>query len=102
MKKYKPSNGTEGAMFTSKFCERCKNEKFIHTNSEKDRKCQIFSKTLITDVTDEEYPTQWQYGTDGRPTCTAFDYHKWYDKDGNFLDDGVEPEFIDPNQLNLF
>jgi len=27
---------------------------------------------MFYDTKDEEYPEEWQYGTDGQPICTAF------------------------------
>ena len=101
-KKYCPSNGTEGMIFVSKFCEQCIHEKFMHTQNENDKKCDIFSRTLIHDVTDKEYPLEWQYDENGNPTCTSFVKWDWGSEDD---EDGLNepPPDIpdDPNQLVL-
>lgn len=62
--KYRPSNGTEGGIFTSATCDQCYRGKT--------RSCVILAATFAFDVEDDEYPTEWQYGLDGQPTCTAF------------------------------
>lgn len=62
--KYRPSNNTEGDFFICAFCERCKN------NAEDN--CSILWATLVTDVDDPKYPSEWQYGEDGQPLCTEF------------------------------
>ena len=63
-KKYRPSNGTEGDFFICVFCDRCK--KSAGDN------CPILWATLINDVEDPGYPSEWQYGEDGQPLCTQF------------------------------
>lgn len=100
LKKYQPSNGTEGEIFMDKFCNRCKREKFTHTLNDDDAKCPILTQTMVVSVQDEQYPTEWIYDEHDNPTCTAFSLHIWHDLDGNIK----EPEEVtnDPNQLNLF
>ena len=61
--KYRPSNGTEGDLFISGNCYHC---------MEDGDNCEILHRTFAHDVEDPEYPSEWQYGTDGQPTCTAF------------------------------
>lgn len=34
--------------------------------------CQILADTMAYNVDDPEYPSEWQYGKDGHPVCTAF------------------------------
>lgn len=65
---YQPSNGTEGDIFMGQFCYRC--VKFPHSPDAKNQ-CMIVLRTMAHNVTDPEYPIQWQHGPDG-PTCTAF------------------------------
>jgi len=64
--KYRPSNGTEGEIFKESYCYRC-----IEDDGE-DKLCEILTNTMFYDTKDEEYPEEWQYGTDGQPICTAF------------------------------
>lgn len=61
-----------------------------------ERQCEILADSMVFDVNDEEYPKEWIYGDDGKPTCTKHKYHDW-ENDG-------EPELPidDPDQLNLF
>lgn len=98
--KYRPSNGSEGCAFMDHFCEHCANEKFIHTNRHGDLQCNIADRSMIYDLKDPEYPSEWTYDQDGLPTCTAWKYFKWeLDNDGNLIDPPPAP---DPNQLSLF
>ena len=70
--KYRPSNGTEGDIFTSYYCANCLNEEWMHTGNDNDKKCEILSNTMIFDIDLKEYPSEWQYTKEGQPTCTAF------------------------------
>lgn len=54
MRKYRPSNGTEGMCFIAEYCENCIHEKFMYTNNEKDKKCNILSNTMIYDFEDDD------------------------------------------------
>lgn len=68
---YRPSNGTEGEMFRAKFCERCalldvEDEEFGM------RTCAILGDVFAFQIQEKEYPKQWCYDDDGKPTCTAF------------------------------
>lgn len=58
---YRPSNGTEGAIFEERWCQRCARE-----DVDKDDLCDIHGNALFGDP-----PTEWVY-KDGKPTCTAF------------------------------
>lgn len=101
-KKYQPSNGTEGMWFCEKFCDQCVHEKYVHTLNENDNKCDIFSRSMVYDVQDPEYPTEWVYDENDKPTCTSWVKWDWdKDDDGNW-NDPPQPEPIDPNQLMLF
>lgn len=64
--KYRPSNGTEGESFMERYCYRCKHES-------PQAPCPIIGNTMAHDVDDEQYPTEWIYGADGKPTCTKFE-----------------------------
>lgn len=98
--KYQPSNGSEGCGFVELFCCNCLHEKFMHTQNHEDKKCDIFSRTLIYDTEDKEYPEEWTYDENNNPTCTAWQKWDWGNDDD---EDGLNkpPEIIpdDPNQL---
>lgn len=75
--KWRPSNGTEGDVFMSMNCHQCEFGKFMREgmhfdDAEEHERCAIVGVTFVLDVEDEGYPVEWQYGTDGQPTCTAF------------------------------
>jgi hypothetical protein len=93
-RKYVPSNGTEGEGFIEAFCWRffhwrfieafcwnCANEKWIHTFKDGDKKCDILSRSMIYRVEDEEYPKEWIYDENGKPTCTAWKEWDWKNGD---------------------
>lgn len=62
-KPYRPSNGTEGASFSARFCDRCAKLNLFGG-------CKILLNAEIYDIDDKRYPKQWVY--DPKPTCTAF------------------------------
>ena len=62
--KWQPSNGFEGELFISMQCVNCAKWQ--------DGTCEIMLRTMCFGVEDDEYPQEWQYGTDGQPKCTAF------------------------------
>ena len=70
-KKYRPANGSEGMRFMARFCDRCAKEEYDERHPEKG--CRILAATMAFDVDDEEYPDEWTYDQDGKPTCTAFE-----------------------------
>ena len=65
IKRYQPSNGTEGDIFYGHFCAHC-------TREAGNRECMIYLKTMFHKVTDKEYPREWRYDENGNPMCTAF------------------------------
>lgn len=70
IRKYRPSNGTEGCSFRNAWCEVCEHDrKFREEESEP---CEILGLTFIYDAEDEKYPEQWIYDETGKPKCTAF------------------------------
>lgn len=75
--KYRPSNGTEGECFFESWCRHCQRDKAMREGANLDEcddteRCDIIANTFAYDVDDAEYPTEWQYGKDGQPCCTAF------------------------------
>lgn len=71
VKKYQPSNGTEGEAFIDHWCGRCARDNFNPGTGQGG--CPILAYSLALDLSDPEYPAQWQYGDDGQPKCTAFE-----------------------------
>lgn len=64
---YRPSDGTEGALFMAKFCAACSREDT----------CQIWVTTMFLDADDPDYPPEWvtsDHKTSPPRTarCTAF------------------------------
>jgi hypothetical protein len=103
---FAPSNGTEGMIFTSAFCDRCLHEKFNHTQNDSDKKCDILTRSVIywPDTQDPNYPSEWQYSAEGWPVCTSWQYWDW-DNDGDPDDPdnpATPPPAPDPAQLDLF
>lgn len=75
--KYQPSNGTEGDCFFAAWCCKCARDKAMREGCDLDEcddneRCDIVTRTMCFKVEDPEYPTEWQYGKDGQPCCTAF------------------------------
>lgn len=101
MKKlYRPSNGTEGEHFMDKHCMNC-----IHCDPNPDGKkqCDILFRALSFDTNEKEYPVEWTYDSEGKPTCT--NWRKWdWGNDGN-PDDPENPKApvpVNQNQISLF
>lgn len=70
--KYQPCNGSEGDWFTGQFCDQCAHDAgYRETNNGSDG-CQILMLTLCHNVTDKEYPEEWTYDKNGKPTCTKY------------------------------
>lgn len=65
IEKYRPSNGTEGDIFMSKWCANCIEDTELSP-------CEIIFRTLTYNEDDEEYPDKWTYNDAGIPICTAF------------------------------
>lgn len=68
--KYRPSNGTEGEMFMSRWCAKC--ERAAAFREDRGDSCPIVDDVMAYDEDHESYPTEWQIGEDGQPKCTAF------------------------------
>ena len=72
MKKYEPSNGTEGCWFTGLFCDNCEHERAYRNNPEKAAGCKILTNTFLFSTNDKYYPGEWTFDKDDKPTCTSF------------------------------
>lgn len=95
VKPYYPSNGTEGLAFEEKYCYRCVNEKFVHTQEHGDKQCDIFNTAILSNSA----PKEWQI-INNIPTCIAHKHWDWYNNDGT-LSEPKEPIIIDPNQISI-
>ena len=100
--KYRPSNGTEGDTFTEKFCDNCLKE-----DLDNDVYCPINNKTMLHDIEDAEYPSEWQYSPYGQPVCTAFERRQDVSHRANSLPErvlarvsGQKPHSNQPHQGN--
>lgn len=99
---YHPSNGSEGDWFCDKHCWKC-----IHCDPDPNGKkqCDILCATFWFSPKDPEYPKEWIYDDNGKPTCTS--WVKWdWNNDGD-PDDPDNPNAppqpipYNPNQLLL-
>lgn len=70
---YRPSNGTEGELFMERFCYRCKHDDKYQRTQDPEDGCPIIPGTLIYEIDDPKYPTEWVQDDDGaNARCTAF------------------------------
>lgn len=70
-RKYRPSNGSEGADFIDRWCGNCERDRAFREDT--GDSCPIVANTFVYDVDNPKYPTEWQYGLDGHPKCIAFE-----------------------------
>lgn len=99
-KKYRPSNGSEGDGFMEKFCANCIHEKYYHTMNDNDKMCDIISASMVYDLHEPNYPSQWTYDENDNPVCTAWSKWDWgNDDEGNGFNEPPQPPVDDPNQL---
>ena len=73
MKKYRPSNGTEGMIFYDQWCNECVREIPVRERGDFEHGCQIYADTQVLSIDEEGYPEEWTYDKDGEPCCTAFE-----------------------------
>jgi len=69
--KYRPSNGTEGDIFTAEWCGNCLHYK----DPETEEYCQILGDTFAFNVDDDNYPGEWTYDENGKPMCAAYNHN---------------------------
>jgi hypothetical protein len=98
MRKYRPSNATEGMWFCGNFCDQCINQ---HPDPNNPKQCMILCRTLCYDTNEKEYPEEWIYDENDKPTCTAFVKWDWGRDDDGSWNEPVIPPPDDPNQLCL-
>jgi len=72
MKKYRPSNGSEGLGFYQNFCDKCVHDRQF-SEATPELGCQILAATFRYQVTDPEYPEEWQKDEKGNGYCTKFE-----------------------------
>lgn len=76
-KPYRPCNGTEGDYFMGNWCANCERDYGMSRGlpleeCDEDQVCDIIARTFGLHEDDPKYPTEWQFGKDGQPCCTAF------------------------------
>lgn len=84
-KPYRPSNGSEGGWFMSRWCELCSRDSEANP-------CDIIAHSMLYEIGEPEYPREWVRDENG-PRCTAF-------RDANAVE--VEAVAPLPGQLSLF
>lgn len=73
MKLYRPSNGTEADWFASEWCDECAKDIFDLGTGEYIEQCDILDRSLLHDINQIEYPTEWRYcSLTDQPICMAF------------------------------
>lgn len=68
---YRPSNGTEGDAFISRWCSKCKHNASARENDGFDG-CDILVRTFALAITDPDYPVEWRQDGPSGPRCTTF------------------------------
>lgn len=99
---YHPSNGTEGMDFTDHYCANCIHEKWMHTQKESDKKCEILSNSMIFSPWEPGYPKEWVEDEGGRAECTEFVKWDWGNDEDGWNEPPPAPTPPDPNQTDLF
>ncbi|PKO49044.1 MAG: hypothetical protein CVU31_02685 [Betaproteobacteria bacterium HGW-Betaproteobacteria-4] len=75
--KYRPSNGTEGDLFFAAWCGKCQRDKAMREGCaieecDDSERCDLIASTMMFDIDEPGYPTEWQYDKTGQPSCTAY------------------------------
>lgn len=68
MKKFRPSNATQGDCFMSEFCFKCAK----YTDPDAVSQCDVLTRSMIYDENEKQYPRQWAYDENENPVCTSF------------------------------
>jgi len=107
VRRFMPSNGTEGDLFTGKFCGHCINEEFMSKDCGK--QCEILNNSLLHDRPcynkDLKYDG-WEWFDNGdydnyEWKCNQYKHWDW-GNDRRGWNEPPEPPPYDPNQLILF
>jgi len=69
--KYRPANGTEGAIFQERWCQNCAHDSY-DLEAGDGKSCGILMRTMLHSVDEPEYPDEWQQEPGEEPKCTAF------------------------------
>lgn len=69
--KWRPSNGTEGEIFSERWCAGCRRDAAFR--ADEGDSCPIICNAMAFDTGHPDYPAAWQYGPDGQPICAEFD-----------------------------
>jgi hypothetical protein len=107
VRRWMPSNGTEGMIFMEHFCSECIHERWMHHQNEDKGKCEILSNSMLHDrpCWDKDLKFDgWEWFCNEDLTGWKCNQHKPFDW-GNDRDGWNEPPEIipdDPNQLILF
>lgn len=109
VRRFLPSNGTEGMIFVENFCSECIHERWMHHQNEDKGKCEILSNSMLHDrpCLDKDLKYDgWEWFDNG-----DFDNYKWkcnqhkhfdWGNDRNEWNEPPEPPPYNPNQLLLF
>lgn len=70
-KRYEPSNGTEGEIFMDEWCRTCQRDRSMREgldieDCDETELCRIIAASFQGEA------TEWVYGNDGQPMCTAY------------------------------
>ena len=97
---YRPSNGTEGEIFSATFCDRCRQPSEVAyrelgddapSNPDGTIGCPILAASMAFVQDEPEYPKEWIWDDRMHSKCTAF-----------MDEDEVLPPFVDPDQITMF
>jgi hypothetical protein len=77
IRKFRPSNATQGDAFFSNWCRHCQCDKAMREgvaidDCDDNERCDIIPLTLWYHADDPEYPGEWRYDANGNPICSAF------------------------------
>lgn len=71
-KPYRPSNGTEGLIFESLYCDKCEHDRKFRETEDGKYACKVLCDSMICKIDEPGYPKEWIYDENGNPTCTKF------------------------------
>lgn len=103
-KRYIPSNGSEGMIFIDNFCNKCFHEKFMHTQNDDDKICEILTNSIGCGrpCFDKDLNLDgWEWFRDkdfSKVDCMQYKHWDW-GNDPDDLNEPPEPPIYDPNQL---